>query len=137
MHWSGRWGYTFPYCPVDEAIRVHIDPVQNYVVAALGNTHGQKSNTRRVKFQYCFFFVIENGPAEPKGNVFYFIWKLTKEGQVNSSALGKTKVTCEQLLDPWQILTEYDAVRSGRNFLISETKYKKQKHMAEDLFYYS
>ena len=45
-------GYTFPYCPVDEAIRVRIDPVENSVVAALGNRHGQESNTRRVKFQY-------------------------------------------------------------------------------------
>ena len=52
-YWSGSWGYIFPYYPVDEAIRVRIDPVENYVVAALGNTHGQyMSNTRRVKFQY-------------------------------------------------------------------------------------
>ena len=29
-----------------------IDPVENSVVAALWNTHGQASNTTRVKFQY-------------------------------------------------------------------------------------
>ena len=34
------------YCPVDEAIRVLIDPVENSVLAALGNIHGQESNTR-------------------------------------------------------------------------------------------
>ena len=33
------------YCPVDEAIWVHIDPVENSAVAALGNTHGQENNT--------------------------------------------------------------------------------------------
>ena len=53
---SGRLGYIFPYCPVDEAIRVCIDPVENSVVATLGNTHGQESNTRRVKFQYYNFY---------------------------------------------------------------------------------
>ena len=42
----------FPYCPVDEAILVGIDPVENSVVAAPGNIHGEESNTRRVKFQY-------------------------------------------------------------------------------------
>ena len=42
----------FPYCPLDEAIQVRIVPVENSVVAALGNTHVQESNTRRVKFQY-------------------------------------------------------------------------------------
>ena len=31
--------------PEQYAIRVRIDPVENYVVAALGNTHGQESNT--------------------------------------------------------------------------------------------
>ena len=51
-YWSGSWGYIFPYCPVDEAISFRIDPVENSVVAALGNTYGQESNTRRVKFQY-------------------------------------------------------------------------------------
>ena len=40
-YWSGSWGYIFPYCPVDEAIQVRIDPVENSVVAALGNTDGQ------------------------------------------------------------------------------------------------
>jgi hypothetical protein len=40
------------YCPVDEAIWVRIDSVENSFVAALGNTHGQESDTRRVKFQY-------------------------------------------------------------------------------------
>ena len=45
-------GVYFPSCPVDEAIRVRIDPVENSVVAALGKTHGQESNTKRVKFQY-------------------------------------------------------------------------------------
>ena len=43
---AGRQGYIFPYCPVDEAIRVRIDPVENSSVAALGNTHGQESNTQ-------------------------------------------------------------------------------------------
>ena len=38
--------------PVDEAIRVRIDPVENSVLAALGSTHGQESNTGIVKFQY-------------------------------------------------------------------------------------
>ena len=42
-YWSGSLGYIFPYCPVDEAIGVHIDPVENSVVAALGNTHGQET----------------------------------------------------------------------------------------------
>ena len=37
--------------PEDEGIRVRINPIENSVVAALGNTHGQESNTRRVKFQ--------------------------------------------------------------------------------------
>ena len=31
---------------------VRIDPVENSVVAALGNTYGQESITRRVEFQY-------------------------------------------------------------------------------------
>ena len=44
--------YIFPYCPVGKAIRVRMDQVENSVVAALGNTHGQDSNTKRVKFQY-------------------------------------------------------------------------------------
>ena len=35
-YWSGSWGYIFPYCPVDEAIQVRIDPVDNSAVAALG-----------------------------------------------------------------------------------------------------
>ena len=47
-------GYIFPYCPVDEAIRVCMDPAENSVVPALWNTHGQ-CNTRRVKFQYYLF----------------------------------------------------------------------------------
>ena len=38
-YWSGSWGYIFPYCPEDEAIQVHVDPVENSVVAALGNKH--------------------------------------------------------------------------------------------------
>ena len=50
--WSGSLGYIFPYCPVDESLQVGIDPLENYVVAALGNTHGQESNIRRGKFQY-------------------------------------------------------------------------------------
>ena len=41
---------TVKYTQVDEAIRVHIDPVENSVVVALGNT--QESNTRKVKFHY-------------------------------------------------------------------------------------
>ena len=44
--------YIFPYCPVDEAIWVPMDPVENSVVAAVGNTHGQERNTGRVKIQY-------------------------------------------------------------------------------------
>ena len=47
-YWSGSWCYIFPYCPVDEAVGVRIDPVENSVLAALGNIHGQDSNTRRV-----------------------------------------------------------------------------------------
>ena len=43
-------GYIFPYCPVYEALRVHIDPVENSVVAALRNSHGQEINTKRVNF---------------------------------------------------------------------------------------
>ena len=54
-YWSGNWGYIFPYFPVDEAIRVRIDRVENSVVAALGNMHDQESNTRRAKFQYYHF----------------------------------------------------------------------------------
>ena len=42
---SQLW-YTFPYCPVDDTIRVRIDQVENSVVAALGNTRGQESNTQ-------------------------------------------------------------------------------------------
>ena len=34
-------GFIFPYCPVDKAIRVHIDLVENSAVSVLGNTHGQ------------------------------------------------------------------------------------------------
>ena len=45
-----------PKCPLDEAIRVRIDPVENSVVGTLGNTHGQESNTKRVKFQYYPFW---------------------------------------------------------------------------------
>jgi hypothetical protein len=45
---------------VDEAIRVCIDPVEDSVVAALGNTHGQESNNKSVKFQYYTFLVIKN-----------------------------------------------------------------------------
>ena len=59
QHWKSwfsvlvwQLGYIFPYCPADEAIWVRIDPVKNFVVAALGNIHGQESNTRRLKFQY-------------------------------------------------------------------------------------
>ena len=37
-----------------------IDPVDNSVVAALGNIHGQEINIRRGKFQYYPFLVIEN-----------------------------------------------------------------------------
>ena len=40
------------YCQVDEGIRVRIDPVENSVVASLGNINCQESNTRKVKFQY-------------------------------------------------------------------------------------
>ena len=54
LYWSGIWGYIFPYCRVDEAIRGRIDPIDNPVVAALGNAYG--SNTRRVKFQYYPFY---------------------------------------------------------------------------------
>ena len=51
-YWPGScWGYFFPYCPVDEALRVRIGPVEKYDVLALGNTHGPESNTRRGKFQ--------------------------------------------------------------------------------------
>ena len=38
------------YCPVDEAIRVHIDPGESSVVAALGNIHGWESEGYMVKF---------------------------------------------------------------------------------------
>ena len=38
-----------------KAIRVRIGPVENSAVAELGNTHNQKSTTRRVKFQYYKF----------------------------------------------------------------------------------
>ena len=48
-------GYIFLYCLVAKAIRVRIDPIENSVVAEPGNTHGQESNTRKVKFQYCPF----------------------------------------------------------------------------------
>ena len=44
-------GLYFPYCPVDEAIRVRIDPEETSVVAAIGNTHGQERNNRRVQVQ--------------------------------------------------------------------------------------
>ena len=50
----GSYGQTFVLTPEQYAIRVRIDPVENSVVAALGNTHGQESNTKS------FFFVIEN-----------------------------------------------------------------------------
>ena len=32
-------GAIFPYCPVDEVIRVRIDPVENSFVAALGEQY--------------------------------------------------------------------------------------------------
>ena len=54
-YWSSSWGYIFPYYPVDEAISVHIDPVENSVVAALGHTHGQESNTREKNFNIILF----------------------------------------------------------------------------------
>ena len=60
MYWPGSWGYIFPYCLVDKAIRVHISPVETSAVVAVGNIHNQESNTRRVKFHYYFFLVIEN-----------------------------------------------------------------------------
>ena len=34
---------------------VRIDPIEDSVVAALGNTHGQESNNKRDKFQYNTF----------------------------------------------------------------------------------
>ena len=49
-----------PYCPVYEAIWVCIEQVENSVLAALGYTHGQENNTKRVKFQYYHFLVIKN-----------------------------------------------------------------------------
>ena len=54
-YWSGSWGYNLPYCLVDKAIWVLIDPVENSVVTAVWNTHGQESNTIRGKFQYYSF----------------------------------------------------------------------------------
>ena len=55
LYWFGHWDYIYPYCPEDEAKRVCKDPVENFVVAALGNTPDQESNTKRVKFQYSPF----------------------------------------------------------------------------------
>ena len=46
----GSWDYIFPYCQVDEATWVRKHPVDDSVLAALGNTHGQESKNRRVKF---------------------------------------------------------------------------------------
>ena len=40
------WGYIFSYCPVDEALWVCIDPVENSVVAALGNTPVRRMRKR-------------------------------------------------------------------------------------------
>ena len=53
MYWPGRWGYIFPYSPADKAIRVFIGLVENSAVAAIGNTHSQEANNRRVKFPAC------------------------------------------------------------------------------------
>ena len=44
-------GYCLPYYPVDESMRIR-GSVENFAVAALGNTHSQESITRRVTFQY-------------------------------------------------------------------------------------
>ena len=52
-------GLYFPYFPVDEAIQVRMDPVENSVVAALESTHSQESNTRKVEF-IIIILVIEN-----------------------------------------------------------------------------
>ena len=37
LNCCGSWVYIFPYCTVDEAIRVHIDPVEYFVVAVIEN----------------------------------------------------------------------------------------------------
>ena len=50
--WNFPNGTMWQYCPVDEAVWVRSDPVENSVVAALGNTHVQESDTRRIKFKY-------------------------------------------------------------------------------------
>ena len=47
---SRSLGYTFRYCPVGKAIRVHIGPVENPAAEGLKNTFSQESNTKRVNF---------------------------------------------------------------------------------------
>ena len=43
------------YFTVDKAIWIRMDPLDNSAVAALENTHGQESNTKRGKFQHYTF----------------------------------------------------------------------------------
>ena len=52
-------GYIFPYCPVDKAIWVRIDPVENSVVAALGNIHGQESNIILFSYWECHVWLLD------------------------------------------------------------------------------
>ena len=71
-----------PYCPVDDAIRIRIDPLENYVVAELGNTHGQESNTRRVSI--LSFLVIENAKYRLNQSRGRFGEKKKKNSKINS-----------------------------------------------------
>ena len=61
-------------------MRLRIDPVENSVVAALGNTLGQESNIRKVKFQ-CYPFqslrMVNIGVCQRYVGVcglFWFVW---------------------------------------------------------------
>ena len=42
------WGYIFQYCPVSDAIQVHIGQVKKSAVATLKNTLSRESNTDTV-----------------------------------------------------------------------------------------
>ena len=59
MYWSGSWGYIFPDCPIDEAIRVCINPVENSVVATLEKHMVRRAILEEVNFNNILFSNLE------------------------------------------------------------------------------
>ena len=97
MYWYGSWGYFFPYCPVDKAIQVRKDPVENSVVAALGNTHNHGSNTRRVKFQspnYCYNEAFSARSYQSLGDIVLLYWVLDSLKNIPPTVLYSTVEYC-------------------------------------------